>query len=492
MPILVYSSGAGGSGGGGGVNDNLPSQVTNLKSKYGNNMSILTWTNPTDYFSGLIIVRKANGVPTGIKDGTQVYDGTASNFTDTTAVNGTLYYYRFFPYNSKKQFQTDMKGGYIDCTPTAYVIYGVRINLADANPATSCVYTDDATNFTPSSGNNGNFIDNGWSDRQIYRDIRPCLLLNGSVVGYLNKNNFTQFENGVAADITSGDSGDVMIEIPRMAYMMYTEGNYVYVKITDNPNAKDVDSRFVYHAHSRASEGDRQNLYVGTYFGFNLSNKLRSLSGRVPTVSQNYSQFQTLARNNGSGYDMLSFYPYTLLQCLYLIRYRHLNSQIALGRGYTNAQSVIATGATNANGMNYGSSVNNTRVKCNGVEDFWGNAYSWLDGLYCDGSHNILTGYTNFNATGNGYFNRGNGGVTTNIGGYMSKCMGTSDLGFITREVAGSATTYFSDYGYLYGGCLPMCGGSYGCGDHAGTFYLYVYLAASNAFADLGARLMFL
>lgn len=94
---------------GGGVNDTLPAQVTNFKAVQvsGAQRVTVSWTNPTSYFSGILIMRKAGSAPTGVRDGTQVYKGTGTSFTDSSASYDTTYYYRAFPYNSKGQYQTE-------------------------------------------------------------------------------------------------------------------------------------------------------------------------------------------------------------------------------------------------------------------------------------------------------------------------------------------------------------------------------------------------
>ena len=61
---------------------------------------------------------------------------------------------------------------------------------------------------------------------------------------------------------------------------------------------------------------------------------------------------------------------------------RYINSQSALGRGYTGGQNKISTGGTNALGMNYGTNNSGQQIKCNGIEDFWGNVRNYIDGLY--------------------------------------------------------------------------------------------------------------
>lgn len=333
------------------------------------------------------------------------------------------------------------------------------------------------------------FTSTNWDETPIFSGIRPCLLLNGIVQGYLNPSNFAQYEDGVtAADITSGNAGDVMIEFPKMAYMIYREGNYLYVKMTDAPNAKAIDSRFCYYAHTRETEGDRDYLYIGTFLMLNG----QSRSGVQPDNNVSITALRNFLRSNkGSGYDLVSFYPFTLLQCLYLIRYKNLNSQTVLGMGYVGGAGKQSTGATNTSGMYYGSAATSSRVKFAGIEDMWGNLSIFIDGLYSDTSFNILTAFKDFNDTASGYTNHGQA-TSAAIYGFTNKAQGTSETGFILKENAGSSTTYYTDYGRTGGGSICTSGGGYSWGLSAGMFGHQIIHSATTYTADGGARLMYL
>ena len=102
--------------GGGGGTPQLCGQVENFKVSAGSQYTgTLTWDAPNpdedNSFVGARIVRKTGSAPTGINDGTVVYEGTALTYTDTGLTAGTTYYYRAFAYNARKKYQTAMRVG---------------------------------------------------------------------------------------------------------------------------------------------------------------------------------------------------------------------------------------------------------------------------------------------------------------------------------------------------------------------------------------------
>jgi len=318
---------------------------------------------------------------------------------------------------------------------------------------------------------------------------RPAFVLPDNLV-VLPDGTVTAETSGGASNLTGAD-GDVMIEFPKTGFRINTQGNTLTVQVTDDPNKEG----FRYYAHTRDVEGDREKLYIGAYkasFGA-PSNRLRSVSGAPPGFAQAFAEFRTRANANGKGYDLISFYPLTLLQALYTIRFKNLNSQAALGRGYGGGTKQN-TGATNTEGMFYGNPNSLTdRVKCFGLEDFWGNCLEIIDGVRAtDPGNNILTAFSNFRNDGEGYINNGNHGSASVISGFMSKPQGTTERGFITREANGSATTFFSNAASLNVG-LALHGGDYQGFQHERFGIFYLSLNSGGLGSDnTSSRLMYL
>lgn len=362
------------------------------------------------------------------------------------------------------------------------------IDLANSNPSTCVTYADDAIGMAKGSDEWDRFFGH-----------YPVLLKNGVEVGKLKRYNFAQFEDGSTADISSGSAGDVMIAFPRRGLSIKTVDNKVYISMTDNPN----DSEFEYNAHTRGTD-DLEKFYLGAYKGYvDGNNKLRSLRGKTITASKTIGQFRALAQANGDGYEQSGFYQLTFRQAMCILKYGNLDSQSTVGMGYVKSShsSAIATGGTETYGMDSEiiKSTNPTymtdqdhHVKLFGIEDAWGNVWEWVDGVVTDANRNILTANSNFNDDGIGYENNGNGGVSSNIGSYMSKPQGSTKAGFVAKEVSGSESTYFCDYVYLSTSCVAFFGGRWEYAASAGAFQLSVNAAASGSFASISSRLMYL
>lgn len=333
------------------------------------------------------------------------------------------------------------------------VTYGYKITEATADPLVRVEYTEDSIGKVKGSSD--------WDLERIFKEIKPCLFKEGKVVGYLNPNDFTQFEDGTAADITTGNAGDVMIEFPKIAYKMNNINGVVTASITNNPDAKSVDPEYSFNAFSRENEGDQEHCYIGAYLGWvDTAGKLRSLSGKVVWGDKTIGEFRACAKANGEGYQQFGFYQLTLLQHLYLVRCGSTDSQKALGMGNVGGIDYVPQGSGNKLGMWGGYPAASYTIKMCGVEDFYGNAYCFIDGCFCDENWNVLTAYKNFNDTGTGYFNNGIVSTTTNSStASIREIAGGTLTGFTPKVGGGGLTSYYCDTGSVCKNMLAAFGG---------------------------------
>lgn len=265
------------------------------------------------------------------------------------------------------------------------ITYGIQLDKSSLIPGIWETYTDDAINFTPAKMNfeTQKFEDNGWLNRWPYNQIKPCLIKDGKVVGYLNQNNFNLFEDGTNANITNPNSGNVMIEFPYVCFSLSTSDNYINVKISNILKEGFIDTPFYYKGVKK------DKIYISAYLcdgpDFNTAG-FHSTSGvNIQNVSaigyETCYQYLSLTGNN---YEFMPFNTLTLLQCLYLIMFRNTNSQKQLGYGYGTMQSSPLTGVLNDKGMFYGVAEKGTSVKCFGLEDFYGTRKILCPGFYID------------------------------------------------------------------------------------------------------------
>ena len=374
------------------------------------------------------------------------------------------------------------------------VIYGVRIALNNSNPSSSVEYTDDAIGYSGAYMQLGSsFVDNGWKDRFPFNQIKPCLFKDGQVVKYLNPNNYTQDIDGNTVDITSGNAGDVMIEIPKIYYRLYSDDNYQYIQIANY--LVDAD-KWCCYAHTYKGV-EKNHLYLSAYEGCVLNSKLRSLSGKSPSVNLALGTYRNYAQANGNGYQLMSFNLVILMQALYAIMFKNLDSQSALGYGNAKGQTTIYNaGRTNTRGMYYGTSGNESN-KLFGVENIYGNINTMVDGCFADNNGNLvilnpINPNCEFNNNGTNYLSIPTG-ITQTLDGYIKRVMGGNLTGFIPKDVSGSSATYYCDGGYLgANGGLCLFGGTRWFDTFAGMFS--ITLAYTNTYvAELhGSRIMYI
>ena len=383
--------------------------------------------------------------------------------------------------------------GFIDSlvpvVESSYKYYTVRIDLNNPDPETSCTYMDDAVGMTPGY--------DGWKNELIIDSIKPCILTDGGeVVGYfLDKEDMSKGYSSTFATEPELRT-DYMIEFPLMGYKLWNDENYQYVSVTDDPNAE--DKGYCYYAHSLNVEKDCDKIYIGAFLGYVDGLILYSDKDKVPTASTSLIDFRNYAASySGEGYSLISFFPWTLLQCLYVIMYKNLNSQAALGQGYTNASAADVTGTTLSQPFCYGDPNDDTvHMKFLGIEDMWGNLGHWLDGIYCDDNFNIKTDYRNsvftdetgdnfqFSTLTAGFLNSSN----------ITSILGTNTSGFVAKTTDDSSNyyDYFSDYGYIpFSGFAGYAGGTYSDYSDAGAFRLVMGGPVSHSNPTLGSRLMY-
>lgn len=370
------------------------------------------------------------------------------------------------------------------------ITYGVKIDLSNSDPETSVTYTDKATGFSKSYMDfaNDTFVWGSWQNKWPFNQIKPCLFKNGAVVKYLNPNDYSKDTDGNSVDIT-GTDGDVMIEIPKIYYKLSKDADYQYIQISDT-----AQTGFCCLAHTY--KGSVKNkVYIGAYQAYYDGSKARSISGVSATGSVSLNSWRTYARNQGTGYENFYWDLLVLLQCLYVIQFKNLNSQSALGYGWANGSGYSTGGGLNNKGLYYGTSTHG-QVKFLGIEDFYGSRNQWIDGAYILSTRNLATidstdSSVDYNGSGTGYTDRGYT-LSRTQSGYTKTIMGDNYGGFVPTDNQGSDSTYYCDRGRVSGaGYVPSFGGVYSYTTLAGAFSLYFGNNADYPSDNCGGRLAF-
>ena len=394
-------------------------------------------------------------------------------YTVKNLKGGTKYNVQIEVTDGVETVQSDV----ISVTTSNVQTYGVKVMENNSNPNTSVTYIEGAVGVNPANSTSLG----GWANKFPFDKIRIVGFKNGQVVKEIKKEDCTKYIDGttVPTDV------DVMVEIPKFYYKFTNISNGYELRIS-NTKIEGSDC----YAH-KVGGVEKDFIYIAKYLGYIDGNKMRSRSGVSPSGNYTISQFRQYANNVGSGYQPNNYLSRTAVLILYLIAYKNLNSQQALGYGYANGNSSShQTGGTNTKGLVYGESGGKQQMCFLGIEDFWGNMYQFVDGMKLNG-YNIMVATNNksFNDSASGYENVG---TTKSLSGRIDKVAHTNKGGFFPMSTSGSDTTYYCDYGYASSGCFGCCGGYWDDGLSAGAFFLSVGYSASSFSSYIGSRLVFL
>lgn len=273
-------------------------------------------------------------------------------------------------------------------TNSTYVIvpditYGVKLDKSILTGTQWASYTDDAVGYEGAymDFSSGTFVDNGWTDRWPFNSIRPCILKNGEILGYLNPNDYNYYIDGTKADIKSSNAGDVMVEFPKIYFKLSKDDNYIYIQISNKPKEGFTCSPFVYKGQ------ELSKVYVAAYLSCGYDHKTKGYKSKSSTnldqmsVHNYATSYGYLKQFNGDRFEMLTFNMVTLLGCLFAIMFKSTNSQKSLGYGSARHLGTIFTGNTDTKGMYYGNQ-SASNIKVFGIEDLYGSLDVFVGGYY--------------------------------------------------------------------------------------------------------------
>jgi len=231
---------------------------------------------------------------------------------------------------------------------------------------------------------------------------------------------------------------------------------------------------------------------------------------------------RVLAQNRGSGWELINFNQVCAIQLLYLVEYASFSSQTEIGAGVTGVNDTTAgntynnalnTGFTagvgtsstdfaNASGActgvtHYSTSESDADIQpitYRGIENLWGNIYSWVDGINIKADNNPWIADHDF-ADDTFVHPYSDTGLTLhNASGYLTDVAygAAMDYGFLASAVGGASDEYLCDYYYrATDNHAARLGGYWDRSRYAGAFCWDLYYPASNVYRNVGARAVF-
>lgn len=361
----------------------------------------------------------------------------------------------------------------------SYIMYGVKVDNTNSNPSTSVTYLEDAKGVQQANKSDLG----GWKDKFPFNQIKLVGFKDGKETKDINPTNRTQYVDGSFAPTNV----DIMVKIPKVYWNFSNTSNGYELKISNQK----IDDRWDCYAH-KVNGIEKDFIYVGAYLGSVENSKLRSANNVLPKVNTTLTQFREYAKANGEGYQLWNWYTLMLIQILYLIAYKNLDSQSAIGYGYTEVGATTSTGGTNRKDLCYGSIDGSIQMCFLGIEDLWGNCRQWVDGMKIDNNYNILVTIDNknFNDNGDGFKNLGK--LSSMGTGYISDVTHTNESGFCPFKFNGSTNIYYCDYSKFYINCFATSGAVYSDRTNGGIFSLNMEFYATDSSNGVGTRLCYL
>ena len=195
---------------------------------------------------------------------------------------------------------------------------------------------------------------------------------------YVYKDDYTDAEwepirKGTHASI----KGDIMIEVNEFWYRRVQREDKKF-EIIVAPKYKAGFKPDPWH-YVNGKHYDKR--YISKY---KLSGNFNSLSGQTPRTNTALNTARTALQ--AKGMNELTFQAQYSLVMLMLVKYATTDVQAIVANGYSSGEHVWATGsADNVKGMDGSATVvtANESALALGIEDFWGNVWSYIDGAVC-------------------------------------------------------------------------------------------------------------
>lgn len=326
------------------------------------------------------------------------------------------------------------------------------------------------------------------------------VLYNGSLWECLASTTTATPAAGTVASDLSGTDGQVMVEVPAFS-VRYTFSNGIHTREIrlDCSNILIAQGFNPHPAFVRTNGTYKAAFYIGAYHAFNASgNILASVSDQNNVVNITRATARSRAAARGTGWHVQSYLEYAAIQTLLVCEYRDHNSQKVVGNGAQEGDViVVGTGLSNTRGNRSGNAytaggANTNYVSYRGIENFWGRAWQWVDGINVNERVVFITNnqstFADDTSTGYSLYAQ----VPSGNQSYQKELFSFPDV-FLPSVVTGaSSTSYLGDAMWTGTGWrVAFVGGSSGDSARVGAFALFLSRDSSFAGAGFGARAAF-
>ncbi|WP_214855017.1 fibronectin type III domain-containing protein [Exiguobacterium sp. s130] len=428
-----------------------PGNVSGIAADTSSGSVTLKWTDPTDsdwYVTR--VVRKIGSYPTSANDGTTVVTSAVrdqyktNGYVDNGLVNGTQYYYQFFPIDTS-QNSNGNPDNRVKATPQAVMTFGLSWNKATGQ----VLRLGDAIGRNVST--NEGIKTSDFSNVLPWAGMRRCnLVSDGTVTSYQGDPTFAH----------DGTKGNVMVEIPKFWFKKVPTATGFEFWIANGPAAGFIIHPAFYRDRGTGKADEVEKRYIGAFLGTKVGSKLFSYSNVIALNHTDIGTFREMAQSHGPGWGIEDFHLVSAVQLLYLVEYANFNSQAAIGIGDTNNPyggvdgAVLRVGATATYGNStYGKTVAerytraDTVVSYRGIEDVFGAMSRYVDGVFITSGNAYLIGNRAFNNTGQGYTTTVQTGFGGDTVGQISDIFDSVEAGFLPKSIEGTSNSGLYDYG---------------------------------------------
>jgi hypothetical protein len=303
---------------------------------------------------------------------------------------------------------------------------------------------------------------------------------------------------GSAAATLTGAAGQVMVEVPLFSirHVAPKVGTYRRHELSVALGVVQSGGYVVHPAFVKPDGTYRNFFYVGAYQGTG-TNGNGSASGVNNAVNFTRAAARAAMAGRGVGWHQMSYYQYNALAALLFAEYQDFESQRCLGNGaMAGGVYVVPTGLSNARGNRSANAhtpagANSDYVSYRGVENIYGRAWQFVDGLNVNERMCYLTGYPANFADNTAAKYQPDGMVPPGSGSFI-RDIKEGAIFLADSVTGGSGTTFTGDALWTNSGWrVAFVGGNAYGGAQVGALYANLNNDSTHANTSLGGRLAY-